>query len=114
MVTLKGYLASVGPGKPARLTQDQKDLVERAVRAVISFDSDSMSTTSPSDSFVRRIHDFAVEVVSQALDNYPTDRSCYTCDFENAGTCRNNDHAEIPLPFRAQGCDDWKDEGAPF
>lgn len=57
---------------------------------------------------------FVLESVQRALDEYPTDRSCHTCDYENAGTCRNNDHAEIPPEFMDQGCPSWKDDGAPF
>jgi len=48
------------------------------------------------------------------FDAHPTDRSCYSCDYEMAGCCANNQHMEIPLPFRSKGCDQWKDEGAPF
>lgn len=53
-------------------------------------------------------------VASDAFDQYPTDSSCFTCDYYFDGVCANNEHAEIPKAFAEEGCDAWKDEGAPF
>lgn len=59
----------------------------------------------------------------EALTAYPTDRSCYTCDFYSVGetidgvqdaACRHHQHADIPVGFRERGCDAHKEEGAPF
>ena len=58
--------------------------------------------------------DFVASWMKLHFDAHPTDRSCYSCDYEMAGCCANNQHMEIPLPFRSKGCDQWKDEGAPF
>lgn len=108
MVTLKGMLAAPGPGKPARLTAGQKELVKHAVAHALQH------AINQDDAFAQLFGGFVADTVARALDEYPTDRSCHTCDFERSGHCANNDHAEIPVPFRNDGCDDWKDEGAPF
>ncbi len=90
-----------------RLTQGQKDLALRTVEA-------AFSRLGSGDPFAVEALRHALVITKLALGAYPTDRSCYSCDYEMLCYCSNNEHKLIPLPFRSAGCDAWKDEGAPF
>ena len=90
-----------------RLTQGQKDLALRTVEA-------AFSRLGSGDPVAVEALKYALVITKLALGAYPTDRSCYSCDYEVSGHCANNQHNEIPLPFRGVGCDAWKDEGQPF
>ena len=104
----KGFLAKPGPKAPVRMTRGQKDDVLKAVAHALGHAMDK------EDAVAGILGGPSMDVVKHAIDDYPTDRSCFTCDYEMGGCCLNNDRAEIPMPFREKGCDDWKDEGAPF
>lgn len=105
---MKGWLATVGPGKPPRLTEGQKALALKTIGHTLQH------AINGDDMYVKLFGGFIADVVKRVVDEYPADRSCHTCDYEQAGCCANNDHAQIPVPFLNEGCDDWKDQGSPF
>lgn len=51
-----------------------------------------------------------LEVLLQAV---PDDRSCHTCDYLRDGYCLQW-KADVPSSALGDGCQEWKDEGAPF
>lgn len=57
-----------------------------------------------------------IDVVGSALDRYPTDRSCFTCDFYSAtsGRCAANENEAVPAHVLEPGCSEHKGEGVPF
>lgn len=95
-----------------RLTQGQKDLCLRTVE--VAFASLRRASSEPIGDDKLRLYQSALEITRLTLESYPTDRSCYTCDYYRLGHCANNEHALIPLPFRGGGCDAWKDDDVPF
>lgn len=107
MTTLNGFLYRSGPKDSPRLTAGQKDLVTEAATFVLARHLQGEGT-------LKLVAELVSKVLRDALDSYPTDRSCFTCDYYRSGTCANNDHQEVPVPFRDRGCESWKDDGAPF
>ena len=84
-----------------RITAREKKELERLVSSVIR-------RTCTEDDARKDITTF-----NARLAVYPTDRSCYTCDYFFAGHCREWD-AEPPSQFLDRGCDKHQDDGAPF
>ena len=53
------------------------------------------------------------EYLELALASVPDDRSCFTCDYYRDSFCLSW-QLDVPREARETGCQNWKDEGAPF
>ena len=101
MMSNKGFLTPNADKLP-RMTVKQKAAVEKAVTAVL-------------DHYVRLDKTASLSMVVAALESYPTDRSCHTCDYlDPGGYC---DHWKVKPPDAdalEAGCDHHQDHAAPF
>lgn len=88
------------------MTASQKQLCRDTVR-------EALLSLSPPESTTRILIDTIVETVTQALDSYPTDRSCHTCDLLHGSTCLRWGE-EVPSQALETGCDGHQTDGAPF
>lgn len=111
MISAKGFLARRGPGLPPRLTDEQRKAVQEAVKAAfVHFRAvGNVQDASVDD----RMLALAEKATLHVLTNYPTDRSCITCDYLHGVTCQEWKQ-EVPAEARETGCDKWFADGVPF
>ena len=102
MVSLEGFL-NQQHGDPPRMTQGQKDLVAKGVRAALDA------------SLPPRVATGILEAIQHALDALPASRACHCCDFfcESSAHCRVWAEA-VPPHVHPVGCDRFQNEGVPF
>ncbi len=107
-VSTKGWLERAPDGW-RRMTSKQKDLVVRAVHAAMDV---ARSITGPEEGEQMRL-ELARCIVVRSLEEYPEDRSCYTCDEHESGYCRVG-RQDIPSNVLEGGCSSHRDDGIPF
>ena len=102
-VSTRGWLDRAPDGR-RRMTAKQKDLIVRAVHAALDpCQADGGETVK-----------LARMIVVGALEDYPEDRSCRTCDFLNGTDYCMNWRADVPPDAIEKGCDRHQDDGVPF
>lgn len=101
----KGFL-QWGPNG-MRLTNRQRLDLQRVLRSILDVAEQSKVEQPDLMRLTRR-------VTLQALDAYPVDRTCATCDFEEEGHCLRFGGGEIPDEFLEQGCNEHRADGPPF
>lgn len=105
MRSSRGFLARRSDGG-LRMTASQIESVRRGVDEAINQRHGDESAD------VLALVD---RVVLEALNGYPTDRSCETCDlFVSEGRHCMQWKAEVPVNAIDAGCKHWQDHGAPF
>jgi hypothetical protein len=105
MMSCKGFLVPDDERRP-RITAKQARGVSKAVEAAITNAIDNAGLAVDLGALVRR-------VITEALDAYPVDRSCVTCDFLQGSTCAHWKQ-EVPSSAIGDGCDHHQEHGAPF
>lgn len=105
MTSTRGWLAR-RPDGLKRVTGAQKRLAKDTVR-------EALLCLVPQDSIVRSLVEEVAETAAGAIDDYPTDRSCHTCDLLYGARCLHWD-AEVPTQALEAGCDAHATDGTPF
>jgi hypothetical protein len=100
MTTLEGFLGQA-PGEPPRMTPGQRDLVLRGARAALEAAYPKAAATG------------ILLALQGAMDASEASRACQCCDYFASGFCVSWDD-DVPKHVRPDGCDRWKDDGAPF
>ncbi len=106
MMSTNGFLKLDSAGKP-RMTGPQALAAANAVTAAIHHAGDEGHIKADLAALVNR-------VATDALRDYPADRSCYGCDNlvgESACYIAND---EIPADVIEVGCDSYQADGTPF
>jgi len=114
MMSAKGFLHQSSPTAWPRMTAEQKSEVLRAMNSVLDHANADLRV-GPGEAPMLDWFELGLarEVVRMALDRYPVDRSCVTCDFYCGTTCVHW-QAEVPAGAVDAGCDQHADSGAPF
>lgn len=107
MTTLNGFLHQKGPGSEPRLTKGQKELVLRAATTALQTYA---AHQPPAVRDGLKVYDV---FLTEALELFPDDRSCFSCDFKRSDYC-GHWQEDIPPAAMEAGCDRWQDNGAPF
>lgn len=108
MMSCQGFLTP-GPDRRPRMTKKHKVAVFKAVQAAIDHMIDKRQNSVIE---TNAIH-FAIDIMTEALEYYPADRSCFTCDWFHGRQCVHwND--TVPDSAIEAGCDKHKEQGAPF
>lgn len=100
-VSSKGWMQPIGPGLPHRLTAEQAKFLVL-----------SMSEIILRSSLQKGVADALVRTVQQVVAEYPKDRSCKTCDWEEDGYCLKWEKI-IPVQHVNAGCGEHCTEGIP-
>lgn len=109
----RGFLFQSGPNDLPRMTASQSLDVRRGALAAISHALTKHEAVAPEDRVAVSALRLARDVIEQALEAYPRDRSCFTCDFLTSGYC-SQWKAEPPSEALPKGCEKWRDEEVPF
>ena len=109
MISAKGFLEP-GPDRRPRMTVDQRAAVLDAMSAARNYLIDQGLTPVERAGLT-----YAELVIAGALDIYPVDRSCRTCDYLHGG----EDHCvhwkqNVPACAIEAGCDQHQKHDAPF
>lgn len=104
---MKGFLRQDDPNAAPRMTRKQKDQVLRGVRAACDLADQQMGPLNVG------LFACGADTVARALEVYPDDRSCYTCDHLHGLTCQVWKE-EPPPSARETGCNQHQEDGVPF
>lgn len=104
MMSSKGFLTP-GPDRRPRMTAKHKAAIGTALNALFDYWVDRTDMPGMADA--------TRAVLADALETYPTDRSCLTCDFLSGVTCLHWKEV-IPAEAIEAGCDEHAEDAAPF
>lgn len=106
--SLKGFLVRCGKSGLRRMTASQKRGVHTAVDAAF----DNLIDNGGAELDVIQL---ARRVAHEAIEAYPADRSCFSCDFLAGETfCNKWNKAAPDVDALEDGCDHHQTHGAPF
>lgn len=108
LMSSKGFLAKDTNRRP-RMTLKQRGAVLDALSAA----RDHYLDTGELSPVEKAGLSYAELVIAKALDAYPQDKSCHTCDFLDGVRCIQWNQ-EPPSEALEKGCEHWQDHGAPF
>lgn len=114
MLSSKG-IGDRAPDGRVRLTAAAKDTLARLISAVLdrAYTEATQGAASASGTVAGDTIALARRVLVEHVRDYPTDRTCLTCDFESEGHCLHW-RQQIPAAHVEKGCAQHKTEGAPF
>ena len=105
MMSCKGFL-SPDPSGRLRMTRKHTQAVEKAFKAAIDHAVDQHHLEPDLGAVIRRLG-------ANALEDYPRDRSCHTCDFLHNRTRRHWEQ-DVPCDALDAGCDKHREQGVTF
>ena len=108
MNSCKGFL-KLDKNRRPRLTAKHKAAIFTALAAARDFTIDSGTINEVQ----RHGLIFAELFVSSLFADYPTDRSCHTCDHFHGTTCKHYSQ-EVPEDAAESGCDHHREHGVCF
>lgn len=108
MMSTKGFL-SPDPDRRPRMTHRHKFAITKAVAAIFAHWVDKTSVGGMASPLAKS----TMAMVAAAMEVYPEDRSCHTCDHFQGTTCAHW-RQEVPPAAVEAGCDEHREHGAPF
>lgn len=108
MMSCKGFLNPDKNRRP-RMTAKHKAAIFKALSAARDHEVDAGTLNEVQ----RQGLIYAELFISSAIADYPTDRSCHTCDHFHGTTCKHYAQ-EVPDDAAEAGCDHHREHGTPF